>query len=141
MSLLIGQETSVRCPHQRVFVLLKIFPFSTQKGVEFKPYLQVWKAKGLEVFDYLSMEDMFQARRPNLTSVAEVVLYYRYHSVLVVSLGPGSVVGGKGQKRGQMGKISASQAVAWGGGKDYLLARFAHRFFFLFPAMRSLVPG
>ena len=36
------------------------------------------------------------------------------------------MVGRKGQKRGQIGKISAGQAVAWGGGKDYLSARFAH---------------
>lgn len=59
-------------------------------------------------------------------------MYYRYHSVLVFSLGPGSVVRRKRQKRSQIGKISASQAVAWGGGKDYLSARFAHLFFFSF---------
>ena len=58
-----------------VSVLLKIFPLSTQKGVESKRYLQVWKAKGLEVFDYLSMEGILQARRPILTSTAEVLLY------------------------------------------------------------------
>ena len=46
-------------------------------------------------------------------------------------LGPGSTVGEKGKKRGQMGKISASKAsqvVSWGGG-NYLLARFTRQFF------------
>ena len=79
-------------------------------------------------------------------------------------LGSGSTLREKGQKRGQIGKISASEAslaVSWGGGKvnlkgrhsfpfpDYLSARFARRFFFsthadfffLFSPMRSLVPG
>ena len=57
------------------------------------------------------------------------------------SLGPGSAVREKGKKRGQIGKISASEAspaVSWGGGKgrhsfpfpDYLSTRFARRFFF-----------
>ena len=52
-------------------------------------------------------------------------------------LGPGSAVGEKDKKRGQMGKISsskASQAVFWRGGGNY-------NFFLLFPTMRSLVPG
>ena len=50
-----------------------------------------------------------------------------------------SAVGAKGKKRGQIGKISASEAcraVAWGGGKghpfpypDYLSARFARQGF------------
>ena len=37
------------------------------------------------------------------------------------NLGPGSAVGGKGKKRGQIGKISASEAsqvVSWGGGRE-----------------------
>ena len=71
------------------------------------------------------MEGIFQARRPILTSTAEVLLY-NVLQVLVFSLGPGSVVRRKRQKRGQIGKISASQPVAWGGGKDYLSARFTH---------------
>ena len=53
------------------------------------------------------------------------------------SLGPGSVVGEKGQKgkkRGQIGKISASEEVV------SPLASLAD-FFPLFPPMRSLVPG
>ena len=60
-------------------------------------------------------------------------------------LGSGSALREKGKKRGQIGKISASEAspaVSWGGGKvnlkgrhsfpfpDYLSARFARRFFF-----------
>ena len=60
-----------------------------------------------------------------------------------LSLGPGSVVGEKSKKRGQIGKISASEArraVAWGGGKGatlspslgYLSARFAPQFLFFF---------
>lgn len=68
---------------------------------------------------------MFQARPPNLTSIAQMLLYYRYQSVLLVSLGPGSVVGEKGQKGkkwGQIGKISASRAVAWGEGKATTLS-------------------
>ena len=53
------------------------------------------------------------------------------------SLGQGSVVGGKGQKgkkRGQIGKISASEAVV------SRLASLADSFP-LFPPMRSLVTG
>ena len=52
------------------------------------------------------------------------------------SLGPGSAVGEKGKKRGQIGNISASEAspaVAWG---DYLSEPFLffrlRRFFFPF---------
>ena len=80
------------------------------------------------------MEGIFQARRPiwQVQQKCCYTMYYRYHSVLVFSLGPGSVVRRKRQKRGQIGKISASQAVAWGGGKDYLSARFTHWFFFPF---------
>ena len=54
---------------------------------------------------------------------------------------------GKKEKRGQIGKISASEAspvVVWEGkkGPDYLSARFRLAdFFFLFPPMRSMVPG
>ena len=68
---------------------------------------------------------------------------------MLPSLGPGSAVGEKENKRGQIGEILASEAspvVAWGGGKggralrqpfpspDYLSTS-------LFPPMRSLVPG
>ena len=68
---------------------------------------------------------------------------------MLPSLGPGSAVGEKGNKRGQIGEILASEAspvVAWGGGKggralrqpfpspEYLSTS-------LFPPMRSLVPG
>ena len=72
------------------------------------------------------------------------------------SLGPGSAVREKGKKRGQIGKMLASEAspaVSWGGRKgrhsfpfpDYRSAFFsifffAHVDFFLFPPMRSLVP-
>ena len=75
-------------------------------------------------------------------------------SYSIPSLGPGSAVGEKGKKRGQIGEISASEAspaVAWGGRKgslrhpfpspDYPSAHFARWFFFLFPPMRSLVQG
>ena len=44
----------------------------------------------------------------------------KYHSVTVISPGPGSAVGEKGKKRGQIGKISAKEAsrgVTWGRGK------------------------
>ena len=43
-----------------------------------------------------------------------------FHSVTVISPGPGSAVGEKGKKRGQIGKISAKEAsrvVTWGRGK------------------------
>ena len=43
-----------------------------------------------------------------------------FHSVTVINPGPGSAVGEKGKKRGQIGKISAKEAsrgVTWGGGK------------------------
>ena len=56
------------------------------------------------------------------------------------SVGPGSPGGGKGKKRGSIGKMSASEAsraVAWGGGvgtggssTDYLSAHFARLFLF-----------
>ena len=59
--------------------------------------------------------------------------------------------GGGSKKRGQTGKISANEAspaVAWGGAKGGNLSRpqSIHRLssladFFLFPPMRSLVPG
>ena len=55
---------------------------------------------------------------------------------ITVSLGPGSALGEKGKKRGQIGKISASEASR---------ARFFFspkpRFFPLFPTMKSLIPG
>ena len=75
------------------------------------------------------------------------------------SLGTVSAVAGKGKKRGEIGKISASEAsrgVAWGGGKDgplslpqttsrlALLANLffrPRRFFSPFSPIRSLVPG
>ena len=54
---------------------------------------------------------------------------------ITVSLGPGSALGEKGKKRGQIGKISASEISC---------ARFfffrQRRLFPLFPTMRSLVP-
>ena len=46
--------------------------------------------------------------------------FLKYHSVTVISPGPGSAVGEKGKNWGQIGKMSvkeASRAVAWGGGK------------------------
>ena len=51
-------------------------------------------------------------------------MYYRYHSVLVFSLGPGSVVRRKRQKRGQ--------AVAWGRGKRLPLSSLHSLIFFPF---------
>ena len=80
-----------------------------------------------------------------------MLLYYRYHSVLVVSLRPGSVVGKKGQKgkkQGQIVKISASGAVAWEGGKGTTLSHprlpisslRSPIFFFLFPPY-NVEPG
>ena len=54
------------------------------------------------------------------------------------SLGPGSAVGEKGKKRGQIGQISASEAspaVAWG---DYLSEPFF--FFFAYAAFFSFFP-
>ena len=97
------------------------------------------------------MEDMFQARRPNLTSMAQVLLYYRYHSVLVVSLRPGSVVGekrAKRQKTGSNSKNIGERSSSLGRGKGhhsfpsqttYQLASLAN-FFFLFPPY-NVEPG
>ena len=76
--------------------------------------------------------------------------FLKYHSVTVISPGPGSAVGEKGKNRGQIGKMSAKEAVAWGRGKGgttlfpssgYLSARFARRFFSPFSPLRSLVVG
>ena len=55
------------------------------------------------------------------TSVFSLVLLH----LLITRLGPGSAVGGKGKKRGQIGKISASEAspaVARGGGTGTTLS-------------------
>ena len=48
---------------------------------------------------------------------------------MVYSLGPGSAVGKKGKKRGEIGKIWASEASS----PDYLSARFARQPFSPFP--------
>ena len=37
-----------------------------------------------------------------------------HYRTVLFSLGPGSAVGKKGEKRGQIGKKSASRAVSWG---------------------------
>ena len=46
--------------------------------------------------------------------------FLKFHSVTAISPGPGSAVGEKGKKRGQIGKISAKEAsrgLTWGRGK------------------------
>ena len=68
------------------------------------------------------------------------LLWFRDHwRSLNSSLASGCAEGKKGKKQGQVGKISASEAAAPFPSPDYLSARFARRFFFLFPPMRSLV--
>ena len=53
----------------------------------------------------------------------------------VGSLGPGSVVVGKGKKeKGEIGKIAASNRSKLSGGKDYHLACFARPMVFFFSA-------
>ena len=49
-----------------------------------------------------------------------VQIHFIVQCRITCNLGPGSAVGEKGKKRGQIGKISASEAsqvVSWGGGK------------------------
>ena len=55
---------------------------------------------------------------------------------ITVSLGPGSALGEKGKKRGQIGKTSASEASQT---RFFFFAKTD--FFPLFPTMRSLIPG
>ena len=61
------------------------------------------------------------------------------------SLGPVSEVGEKGKKRGQIGKISASESPPQTTSRLFSLARFVFLltpiFFLLFHPMRSLDPG
>ena len=64
---------------------------------------------------------------------------------------PGTMQAAQWGKREKKSASEESPAVAWGGGRgggasatsssDYLWARFALRFFFLFAPMRSPVPG
>ena len=54
---------------------------------------------------------------------------------ITISLGPGSALGKKAKKRGQIGKISASEV-----SRAIFFFR-QRRFFPLFPRMRILVPG
>ena len=69
------------------------------------------------------------------------------HVLRSSSLGSGSPLGGKKEKRGQIGKISASEAsaaVVCGGKSGQTISRLASDspiFVFLFPPMRSMVPG
>ena len=56
---------------------------------------------------------------------------------ITVNLGPGSAFGEKGKKRGQIGKISASEA----SGAQFFFFFHQRRFFPPFPTIRSLVPG
>ena len=72
-------------------------------------------------------------------------------TVLILSLGPGSAVGEKSKKRGQIGKISASGCLGVATlSPPQNTSRFAsladfffrsRRFFCPFPPMQSLVPG
>ena len=56
---------------------------------------------------------------------------------ITVNLGPGSAFGEKGKKRGQIGKISASEA----SGAQFFFFFHQRQFFPPFPTIRSLVPG
>ena len=123
----------------------------TSPSYSLSPQGGIAKNRGNEVELQLNTTIFYMHSRINITAFFNLPHMFRRYNRHLYSLGPGSAVGEKGKKRGQTGKISASEILGRGKGgafPEYLSARFARRFFFLptsifspCPTMRILVPG
>ena len=105
----------------------------TSPSYSLSPHGGIAKNPGNEVELQLNTTIFYMHSRINITAFVNLPHMFRRYNRHLYSLGPGSAVGEKGKKRGQTGKISASEILGRGKGgafPEYLSARFARRFFF-----------
>ena len=89
----------------------------TSPSYSLSPQGGIAKNRGNEVELQLNTTIFYMHSRINITAFFNLPHMFRRYNRHLYSLGPGSAVGEKGKKRGQTGKISASEILGRGKGR------------------------